>query len=107
MTLVLAAKLGLSIGMSQTTQQEQGAAAAKPGVNKAWQRIMWEVGAGLIIGAGWAVWVLYQVSPRSVVTELVLQSQAKRSQAATGPQAPAGTQAQQPAAPALPATKEH
>ncbi|MBE0627193.1 MAG: hypothetical protein IH606_20535, partial [Burkholderiales bacterium] len=33
-----------------------------------WRRIAWEVGAGLLIGAGWSVWVLYQISPRSVVT---------------------------------------
>ena len=56
---------------------------------KDWQRIMWEVGAGLVIGAGWAGWVLYQISPRSVVTDLVLQTQSKRAQGAVGAQAPA------------------
>lgn len=59
-----------------------------------WQRIMWEVGAGLIIGAGWAVWVLYQISPRSVVTELAFQSQAKGPRGAAKPSVPAGPQAQ-------------
>jgi hypothetical protein len=58
---------------------------------KNWRRIMWEVGAGVIIGAGWAVWVLYQISPRSVVTELAFQSQAKRLQAAARLQARAAT----------------
>ena len=69
---------------------------------KDWRRIMWEVGAGLIIGAGWAVWVLYQISPRSVVTDLAFQSQAKRLQAAAGLQAPAAPPAAQP--PVAPAT---
>ena len=63
---------------------------------KNWRRIMWEVGAGVIIGAGWAVWVLYQISPRSVVTELAFQSQAKRLQAAVGLQARAAPPAAQP-----------
>ena len=71
---------------------------------KNWRRIMWEVGAGLVIGAGWAAWVLYQISPRSVVTDLVFQLQAKRPQVAAGPQAPAGPQALRPAeAPTAPA----
>jgi len=60
---------------------------------KDWRRIMWEVGAGLIIGGGWAGWVMYQISPRSVVTDLVFKSQTRRPQVAAGPQAPAGPQA--------------
>ena len=69
-----------------------------------WRRIMWELSAGLIVGAGWAVWVLYQISPRTVVTELAFQSQAKKQhQAAAGLQLPAGLPAQPPAA-AAPAT---
>ena len=64
-----------------------------------WRRIMWEVGAGLIVGVGWSVWVLYQISPHSVVTELAFQSQAKRLQAAAGLQA-APPIAQPPVAPA-------
>ena len=64
---------------------------------KGWRRIMWEVGAGLVVGAGWAIWVLYQISPRSVVTELAFQSQAKKPHAAAvGLQAPTGLQAPQP-----------
>src|SRR5471030_2223047 len=63
---------------------------------KDWRRMTWEVGFGLIIGAGWAVWVLYQISPRSVVTDLALQSQARRLQAAGGLQAPAVPPAAQP-----------
>ena len=72
-------------------------------VQKDWRRILWEVGAGLIIGGGWAGWVMYQISPRSVVTDLVFKSQAKRPQVAAGPQAPAGPQAQPPVAPIAPA----
>jgi MSHA biogenesis protein MshN len=75
-----------------------------PARRKDWKRITWEVGAGLIIGGGWGAWVLYQMSPRSVVTELAFRSQAMRLQAASGPQTPAGPQAQQTmAAPAAPA----
>lgn len=56
---------------------------------KHWQRIMWEVIGGLVIGAGWAAWVMYQISPRSVVTESAFQSRANRLQAAAGIQATA------------------
>jgi MSHA biogenesis protein MshN len=65
---------------------------------KDWRRIMWEVGVGLIIAVGWAVWVLYQISPRSVVTDLAFQSQARRMQAAVALQAPALPPAAQPPA---------
>ena len=54
---------------------------------KDWKRIAWEVGGGLAIGIGWAAWVLYQISPRPVVTELVFQLQAKRHQGEAGPRA--------------------
>ncbi len=75
------------------TQQLRPVAA-----RKGWSRIMWEVGAGVVIGSGWAVWVLYQISPRSVVTELAFQSLAKKPhQAAAGMQAPAAAQVQPPA----------
>jgi len=64
---------------------------------KSWRRIMWEIGAGLVVGAGWSVWVLYQISPRSVVTELAFQSQAKKAQQlAAGLQPPTNSQAQPP-----------
>ena len=58
-------------GGKPLTQQLRPVAARKD-----WRRIMLEVGAGLIVGAGWAVWVFYQISPRSVVTELAFQSRA-------------------------------
>ncbi len=58
-------------------------------VRKGWRRIMWELGVGLIIGAGWAAWVLHQISPRPLVTDQVFQAQANRPQMAAAPQAPA------------------
>ena len=63
---------------------------------KRWQRIMWEVIAGLVVGGGWAVWVAYQLSPRSVVTDLAYQAQARRQQAAAALQAAAAAPAAQP-----------
>jgi MSHA biogenesis protein MshN len=67
---------------------------------KGWKRIIWEVGIGLIIGAGWAAWVLFQISPRSLVTDLVFQSQAKRPRMAAALPAPAASADQvAPAAP--------
>jgi MSHA biogenesis protein MshN len=66
---------------------------------KKWHRIMWEIAAGLVVLAGWAVWVLYQMSPRSVVTDLVFQSPAKKPfKAAASVPVPAGPQAQPPPA---------
>jgi len=79
-------------GSGKTLTQELRPVAAR----KDWRRIMWEVGAGLLIGAGWAAWVLYQITPRPVVTDLVFQLQAKRSQVAARPQAPAVPQVQPP-----------
>ena len=87
-------------GSGKTLTQELRPVAAR----KDWRRIMWEIGAGLLIGAGWTAWVLYQISPRSVVTDLVFQLQAKRPQVAAAPRVPAGPQAQPPqAAPPAPA----
>ena len=76
---------------------------------KDWRRIMWEVGAGVAIGAGWFVWVTYQVSPRSVVTDLVAQLQAGKPHVAPRPRMPSvapvpppvPVQADAPAAPAV------
>jgi hypothetical protein len=78
MTLVLAAKPGLSIDMSQTKQQSQGAAPVKAKPRKDWE-LFWRIIAGLmIVVIAWIIWVLYQITPRSVVTPLVYESQAKR-----------------------------
>lgn len=106
MTLVLAAKPGLSIDMSQTNQQEQGAAPTKPRVRKDWE-LFWRIIAGLmVVIIGWTVWVLYQITPRSVVTPLVYESQVKplgTQQSATG--AASAVASLQPAA-APPAAQE-
>ncbi len=71
-------------------------------VPKDWRRIVIEILAGLIVGGGWAVWVMYQISPRSVVTELAFQSQMKRPTPAVAPPAVAPEQQRAPA-PAVPA----
>ena len=78
MTLVLAATPGLSIDMSQTKQQPQGAAPVKAKPRKDWE-LFWRIIAGLmIVVIAWIIWVLYQITPRSVVTPLVYESQVKR-----------------------------
>ena len=79
MTLVLAAKPGLCIDMSQTKQQEQVAASTEPrerkGKESEW---FWRMIAGLmVIIIGWMLWVMYQITPRSVVTPLAFVFQAK------------------------------
>ena len=76
MRLVLAAKPGLFIDMSQTKQQEQGA-AAEPEARKHWEWF-WRIVAGLmLVVIAWVVWVLYQITPRSVVTPLAYASQVR------------------------------
>jgi len=112
MTLVLAATPGLSIDMSKTNQQPQGAAPVKAKPRKDWE-LFWRIIAGLmIVVIAWIIWVLYQITPRSVVTPLVYESQVKRGgtqqsetgAAAASPQlAPAKSAGQQAAgAPPLP-----
>ena len=80
-------------GGKTLTQQLRPVKAAR----KDWRRIMLEVGAGLIVGAGWAGWVYYQIAPRSVVTDLALRVHAQRPQVAVAPQIPAVPQASPPA----------
>jgi hypothetical protein len=75
--------------MSASTQ-EQGGAPAKP-VRRDWE-LFWRIVAGLmLLVIGWMVWVLYQISPRSVVTPLAYATQVR----------PIGTQAPASAAPAV------
>ena len=79
--------------MSQTTQPQQGTAPAEPRPRKDWE-LFWRIIAGLmLLIIGWIAWVLYQITPRSVVTPLVYEAQAKRSGA---PQADAGAAAPSP-----------
>jgi len=56
---------------------------------KDWTRIMWEIGAGLIVAAGWAGWVYYQIAPRSVVTDLAMRMHLERARLAAARQVPA------------------
>lgn len=63
--------------MNQTKQQEQGAAPTKPKARKDWE-LFWRIIAGLmLLVIAWVVWVLYQITPRSVVTPLAYASQIK------------------------------
>lgn len=112
MTSVLAAKPGLCIDMSQTNQQEQGSAPARPRRVRKDLELFWRIIAGLmVIIIGWIIWVMYQITPRSVVTPLVYEYQVKRvntQQSATGaagtiasPQSPAPAPAAQPGATAV------
>jgi len=76
--------------MSQTSQQPQGAATAKPGARKDWEWF-WRIIAGLmLIVIAWVIWVLYQIAPRSVVTPLAYESWTKPI---ATPQAAAGANA--------------
>ena len=75
--------------MSQTNQREQGGAATtvRPGARSDWE-LFWRIVAGLmLVVITWVIWVLYQITPRSVVTPLAFESSAKSTgmpQAATG-----------------------
>ena len=91
--------------MSQTNQQEQGAAPTERRVRGDLE-LFWRIIAGLmVIIIGWSLWVLYQITPRSVVTPLVYESGANRigtQQPATGA---AGTVASPQSAAAAPAAQ--
>jgi hypothetical protein len=64
--------------MTQTKQPQPAVVPAAPGPHKHWE-LFWRIIAGLmIIIIAWIAWVLYQISPRSVVTPLVYESQLKR-----------------------------
>jgi hypothetical protein len=64
--------------MSQTKQQQQGAPPAQPTPRKRGE-IFWRTIAGLLLLViVWSLWVLYQITPRSVVTPLAYDFQLKR-----------------------------
>lgn len=61
--------------MNQTTQQEQGSTPAKSSARSDWEWF-WRIIAGLmLLLIAWVAWVLYQLSPRSVVTPLAYSNQ--------------------------------
>jgi len=92
------------MAMSQSKEQQQAAAPAGPRHRKDWE-LFWRIIAGLmLVIIGWIAWVLYQITPRSVVTPLVYESQAKRG-GAKQPEAGATAASPQPA-PAKPAVQE-
>ena len=95
--------------MSQTNQQEQRLAPAKPGARRDLE-LFWRIIAGLmLIVIAWVVWVIYQIAPRSVATPLAYEAGAKsmgKLQTATGASAsgallPAPTSAVQATAPEM------
>jgi hypothetical protein len=73
--------------MSQTKQQQQEAAAGSPRPREDWE-LFWRIIAGLmVLVIAWILWVLYQVTPRSVVTPLAFANRIRpigRQQPATG-----------------------
>ncbi len=74
--------------------QEQGTATAAAHAPRQWEWF-WRIIAGLIaITIGWVAWVMYQIMPRSVVTPLVYESQARQigAQSAGGASQVAATQ---------------
>jgi hypothetical protein len=76
--------------MSQTKQLQQEAAAGSPRPRKDWE-LFWRIIAGLmVLVIAWVLWVLYQITPRSVVTPLAFANRTKPigHQAATGAAAP-------------------
>lgn len=78
--------------MTQTMQPQPAVVPAAPGPHKHWE-LFWRIIAGLmIIIIAWIVWVLYQISPRSVVTPLVYESQLKRGGAQPAEAAAASVQ---------------
>ena len=78
--------------MTQTMQPQPALVPAAPGPHKHWE-LFWRIIAGLmIIIIAWIAWVLYQISPRSVVTPLVYESQLKRGRAQPAETAAASVQ---------------
>ncbi len=61
--------------MSQTKQQERAAAPAAPRARKDWEWFWRIVAALMLLVIAWVVWVLYQITPRSVVTPLAYATQ--------------------------------
>lgn len=63
--------------MSQANQQAQDAVPSNRRVRKDWE-LFWRVIAILMLVAiGWLFWVLYQIAPRSVATQLAYAYQVK------------------------------
>src|SRR5471032_1005639 len=50
--------------------------------------LFWRIMAGIMVFVvGWIIWVLYQISPRPIVTDLAFESQGKIRQSAAAPAA--------------------
>jgi hypothetical protein len=108
MSFAPVAKPGPSMDMSKTEQQSQDAAPAKAGARKDWE-LFWRIIAGLmLLVIAWVVWVLYQITPRSVVTPLAYASKIRpiANMPAASEMAPTIAPADTGAPPALPPAAE-
>lgn len=75
--------------MSQTQQQER--TAAPPRARKDWEWFWRIVAALMLLTIAWVAWVLYQITPRSVVTPLAYATPVRpigAPQSAVAPVAP-------------------
>lgn len=81
--------------MSETSPQKQGTAPVAANTQRQWEWF-WRIIAGLIvITICWVAWVMYQIMPRSVVTQLAYESQIRpirTQQPASGTSEVAATQ---------------
>jgi len=95
MAVIPAAQSRPSVDMKQTKQQEQVAAAQQPRARADWEWFWRIVAALMLVFIAWVGWVVYQITPRSVVTPLAYATPVKpigTSQAAGGASAPAAPQ---------------
>jgi hypothetical protein len=76
--------------MSQTNQQGREAAPAKTRARKDWEWFWRIIATLMLIVIAWVIWVLYQITPRSVVTPMAYEPRAK----SIGVQQPAATAAE-------------
>ena len=86
--------------MSESIEQGQGAGPANPRPRKN-AELFWRMVAGLmLVVIAWVIWVLYQISPRSVVTPLAYEL---RTTSANAPSSAASAAASAQASAAPPA----
>lgn len=84
--------------MSQATQQEQIGVPAKPRARRDWEWFWRIVASLMLLIIGWMGWVLYQITPRSVVTPLAYTRIKPIGGQASGTQVPTAAVAPAPAA---------
>jgi MSHA biogenesis protein MshN len=87
--------------VAQSRQVEQNVRAVKPGraISKLFVRVM---AAIMIVAVVWVAWVIRQVMPRPMVTDLAYQQAANRARASQQPPAQESARISPPGAPAAP-----